>query len=204
MTLVHLHHTPCLFEMPPAATTDRPALRQRLLSERRQFAAGPGYEAATQALQSHVAQVLNHLGPDCLGIYWPLRAEFNAATCLLADEKTAHIPLALPFAHKAPPQMHYRRWDGQPPTLRDACDIPTASGEEVVPDVVLVPCVGYTDTGYRLGYGGGYFDRYLDQHPHVTAVGVAWALNRMSAEEFVPQAHDRALMFVITEHGVVG
>ena len=93
---------------------------------------------------------------------------------------------------------------GTEPEARDGCGLPTASGAPVQPDVVLVPCVGFTEDGYRLGYGGGFFDRYLDAHPDTTAVGVAWSVGRMPREAFTPAAHDRPLMLVVTENGVVG
>ena len=64
---------------------------------------------------------------------------------------------------------------------------------------MLVPCVGFTDEGFRLGYGGGYFDRYLAAHPEVTAVGLGWALGRLTEAELKPQAHDQPLVGVITE-----
>ena len=109
--------------------------------------------------------------------------------------------LALPFARRQPPSMAYRRWDGRSdPDLTDECGIPASSGAVVVPDVVLVPCVGYTRDGYRLGYGGGYFDRWLAAHPGVTPVGVAWHGSEIT---LVPQAHDQALTLIVTENAVV-
>jgi 5-formyltetrahydrofolate cyclo-ligase len=69
---------------------------------------------------------------------------------------------------------------------------------------VLVPCVGFTAAGYRLGYGGGYFDRWLALHSHVTTVGVAWASAQLDDATFVPEAHDLPLALVVTERGVVG
>jgi len=100
--------------------------------------------------------------------------------------------------------MHYRRWDGSDPTHRDECGIPTPDAPSpVVPDVVLVPCLGYTRSGYRLGYGGGYFDRWLAAHPHVTSVGVAWAISEVDDDSFAAQAHDRPLTLIVTDQGVV-
>jgi len=66
-----------------------------------------------------------------------------------------------------------------------------------------VPCVGFTQSGYRLGYGGGYFDRWLTANPHVTAVGVAWSVARVSEPDFAAQPHDQPLALVVTELGVV-
>jgi 5-formyltetrahydrofolate cyclo-ligase len=74
----------------------------------------------------------------------------------------------------------------------------------LVPEVVLVPCVGFTASGHRLGYGGGYFDRWLALHPYVTAVGVAWSVGRLDEGELGAQPHDHPLMFVVTERGIVG
>ncbi len=99
--------------------------------------------------------------------------------------------------------MHYRTWTGGEPTLRDECGIPCVDGAPVVPDVVLVPCVGFTRSGHRLGYGAGYFDRWLAGHPHVTTVGVAWSFCELPQGEWAPQAHDQPLMLIVTEHGVV-
>ena len=99
--------------------------------------------------------------------------------------------------------MHYRAWDRQVPSLSDECGIPACEGAPVVPDVALVPCVGFTRAGYRLGYGGGYFDRWLAAHPHVTAVGVAWAHAEIDAAAFAAEPHDRPLALVVTENGVI-
>jgi 5,10-methenyltetrahydrofolate synthetase len=111
--------------------------------------------------------------------------------------------LALPYAKKSTRELLYRAWDRREPTLRDDCNIPSIDGAPLVPDVVLVPCLGYTRSGFRLGYGGGYFDRWLALHPHVTAVGIAWSATELGDAELQPQAHDQPLLLVVTEHGVV-
>lgn len=181
----------------------RPALRQRLLEQREQFAAGPAWSEASAALARHLKAVLSALEPSCLGLYWPHRGEFNAVDALAADSTFAKLPIALPFAQREPAQMHYRAWDGQPPTAVDECGIPASAGAPIVPDVVLVPCVGFTPSGHRLGYGGGYFDRWLAQHPGVTAVGVAWSVGAIEDAAFGSQAHDQTLTVIVTERGVV-
>ena len=144
------------------------------------------------------------LEPACLGVYWPVRSEFNAPVALAQDAACASLSLALPFVQKHPPQMHYRAWNGQTPTSLDEARIPASDGAPATPDVVLVPCVGFTAAGYRLGYGGGYFDRWMAAHPHVTTVGIAWAFSELQAADFEPQPHDQVLSLVLTEHGVVG
>ena len=148
--------------MSAASESDRRLwLRQRLRAERELFAKSPAFAAAHAALAGHLAAVLARLEPQCLGLYWAIRAEFNAALALRDDAIVGNMPWALPFTRREPREMHFRAWDGTPPRLVDDCRIPASDGAPVLPDVVLVPCVGFTRAGYRLGYGGGYFDRWL-------------------------------------------
>lgn len=191
-----------LRQPPEPVVPDRRALRDRLHGVRDRFAAESGVDAST-ALAAHLSEVLTELMPERLGLYWPLRSEFNAASACLGYKNFDDLALALPFAVKSPKQMHYREWNRVPPTGRDECGIPSPDGPPVEPDVVLVPCLGYTSSGFRLGYGGGYYDRWLAAHPHVTAIGVAWSACEVNEAEFVPQAHDQPLMLIVTERGVV-
>jgi 5-formyltetrahydrofolate cyclo-ligase len=181
----------------------RQPLRERLLAARNAFAAGNEASAAHRSLAQHLRAVITSLEPACLGLYWAVRSEFNASMVFAADTIGNTMPLALPFVRKSPPRMEYRAWDGDTPALLDETRIPSCDGVVVVPDVVLAPCVGFTGAGFRLGYGGGYFDRWLAAHPQVTSVGVAWAVGKIDDAEFEPQAHDVALTLMVTEHGVV-
>jgi 5-formyltetrahydrofolate cyclo-ligase len=185
-----------------APSDPRRALRQRLCSARNAFIAGT--PAAPSALAEHLSLVLAELQPTCLGLYWALQSEFNAAAACFGDMALASTTVALPYARRSPRHMEYRSWDRGEPALRDECGIPTSDGPPVLPDVVLVPCVGFTAAGYRLGYGGGYFDRWLAAHPHVTAVGIAWSVGELSEVELAAQPHDHPLTLIVTEQGVVG
>ena len=184
--------------------TPRAALRSNLKARRAAFVTSPAAAAADAALADQLGRLLLELEPESVGLYWTLPGEFNAPTALAAELAQAGVVLALPFAKRQPVEMHYRRWNGEPPLARDECNMATADGALLVPDVVLVPCVGFTVSGHRLGYGGGYFDRWLAAHPQVTSIGVAWAATEISDAEFAAQAHDQLLSLVVTENGVVG
>ncbi len=183
---------------------DRVLLRGTLLAARERFVVSPEFDQAQAELACNLVEVLNQLEPECLGMYWPIRAEFNAVAVCAADPDIVVIDKALPWCQRSPPEMQFRRWDGAQPERVDECGIATSNGPPVVPDVVLVPCLGFTADGFRLGYGAGYFDRWQAVHPQVTAIGVAWSLGMLDASAFVPQPHDRALMMVVTEQGVIG
>ena len=174
--------------MPAAAHPERTELRRRLLAERRAFAGAPAFQAAEHALRQSLQALLSQLEPELLGVYWPLAGEF--------DPGALPFPRALPFARREPAQMQFRHWDGAQPAAQDECGIATSTGAVAVPDVVVVPCVGFTREGFRLGYGGGYFDRWLAAHPGVTTIGVAWSA---AETHFAVEAHDRALTLILTE-----
>lgn len=178
--------------MPDATAPDRSTLRRSLLAARREFAASPAFGVGQAALQQALAPLLDQLEPELLGVYWPLAGEF--------DPGPWSGPRALPHARREPPSMQYRRWDGAEPTAKDDCGILTASGATAVPDVVLVPCVGFTREGFRLGYGGGYFDRWLAEHPGVTTVGLAWS---GAQTRFAVQGHDHPLTLILTERELI-
>ena len=182
----------------------RAALRSRWIERRLAFVTSPDGALAQASLRVHLQGVLATLEPDCLGVYWAIRGEFNAAGGFGVDTAPTGLPLALPFAQREGRVMHYRSWDGSLPTIDDECGIPTSAGSAVLPDVVLVPCLGYMRSGHRLGYGAGYFDRWLAAHPQVTTVGVAWSVGELDATSgYVAQAHDRPLALIVTEHGLV-
>lgn len=186
-----------------ATPNPRAELRKTLRGKREQFALSAGYGAAEAALAGHLTQVITQLEPETLGLYASIRSEFNAVVALGADPACDPLPWALPFCRREPREMDYRLWDRSAKMVPDECGIASAAGAVVVPDVLLVPCVGFAAGNYRLGYGGGYFDRYLARHPHVTTVGVAWGFMRLTEAEYTPQAHDIPLTLIVTEQGVV-
>lgn len=189
-------------ESDPSTTVphERRALRTQLKEARAAWAGTPAGHAATAALARHLRDVLEQLEPQCLGVFWPLEGEFNAAAALASLAWGDQPQWALPFCTKSPRRMDYRRWDGGTPVLLDEVGIAATAGAVVVPDVVLAPCVGFTREGYRLGYGGGYFDRWLAEHPGVTAVGVAWSIGET---HFAVAPHDLPLTLVVTEREVI-
>jgi 5,10-methenyltetrahydrofolate synthetase len=189
------------------ADAARRALRARLLATREQFVTGPEAVPASEALARHLAALLAQLEPDGLGLYSAMRGEFNPRLALdlasTASGRSPPWPLALPWCRREPREMHYRQWDGGALTNVDECRIPAPTGAEAVPDVVLAPCVGYTASGHRLGYGGGYFDRWLARHPHATAIGVAWSGSEVTLADFAPRPHDLPLLLIVTQDGLL-
>lgn len=192
--------------MSSSTTSSRQALRQALLQAREAWATTPQAALDQAALHGHLLEVLMQLEPDCLGLYWPIRGEFNPRPAALEVQAALNCRLALPWAtRKDSPEgvsMGYRLWKGEEFSTVDGCGIPCPDTARVEPDVVLVPCVGFTRDGFRLGYGGGYFDRWLAGNPHVTAVGVGWREGELGVDALVAEPHDYQIAVLVTPAGI--
>lgn len=188
----------------PDPESPRSILRQKLLAERKAWALTPARPMAQEQLQARAWSVLTQLEPVCLGVYWAMPGEFNPRDLALRLKAHTGCGLALPWASRSPVEMHYRTWTGEEPDAVDECGIASTQGKPVRPDVLLVPCVGFSAEGWRLGYGGGYFDRYLAANPDVTAIGLAWGMGQVDTALLAPQSHDLPLLAVLTESATVG
>jgi 5-formyltetrahydrofolate cyclo-ligase len=98
--------------------------------------------------------------------------------------------------------MVFREWTPQTKMAAGVYDIPIPiESAEVVPNIALIPLAGFDDAGYRLGYGGGFFDRTLAVlAPRPLAIGVGFELARVPT--IYPQPHDIPLDYVVTELGI--
>lgn len=79
---------------------------------------------------------------------------------------------------------------------------PVPQADTVTPDIVFVPLLGFTDEGGRLGQGGGHYDRWLAAHPDVTAIGLAWDIQRV--ESLPLEDHDMSLSAIVTPTRLFG
>lgn len=73
---------------------------------------------------------------------------------------------------------------------------PILYGDVLTPDVVFVPLLGFTDSGERLGQGGGFYDRWLAAHPDTVTIGLAWDVQLM--DDLPTEDHDMPLSAVVT------
>jgi 5-formyltetrahydrofolate cyclo-ligase len=137
--------------------------------------------------------------------FFPYKSEIDVRPLLgklAAEGWTTCLPIVIA---KNEPLM-FRRWLPGEPTVPGVWDIPRPADDapEVLPDVLLVPLMAFDRLGYRLGYGGGFYDRTLEKlrkRKTVTAIGVAYADQQVDS---VPRgAHDQPLDFILTEKGLL-
>ena len=180
--------------MNPAAW--RKAERERLLALRQ--ALSVEYRTTqTAAITAQLDALIPEGSGAVLGAYWPIRAEPDLRHWLRLRAAQG-LQLALPVAVALGVPLQYRAWLPGRPLAHGLWGIPyPADGAEVTPDIVLAPVVGFDQAGYRLGYGGGFFDRTLaalQPKPRALGVGFPYA----AIPTIHPQWHDIPLEQILT------
>lgn len=175
-------------------------LRKRLLRTRGE-AAAQGRADASLAL--HLREALERYGPHTVGFYWPLAGEFDARPII--EEwltRDTRRQAALPVIAMKGHALAFHAWTPDTPMRIGHHRIPEPEpARPVLPDLLLVPCVGFDDEGYRLGYGGGYYDRTLAAWPDVAkpvTLGIAYEACRAALPR---EVHDVPLDAVATDAG---
>ncbi len=193
--------TPPSVEHTPDHGVFRAALRREKLAAR--VALDPAaHDALSVALERHLSALLRPLALQTLAFCAPVRGEFDArplASRLIGLGWHAAMPVVT--AVDAP--MHFHAWTPASVMGTDRYGIPIpADGAAVIPDIVLLPLLAFDAQGFRLGYGGGYFDRTLAaMAPRPQAIGVGFELGRVA--DIRPQAHDVRLDAIVTEAGLL-
>lgn len=138
--------------------------------------------------------------PGVLGAYWPFRAEFDPQP-LIESLIAAGWVVALPVVADKQGPLEYRTWRPGENLISGVWDIPIPEKREIViPTMVLAPLVGFDRSSYRLGYGGGYFDRTLAAlRPQPFAIGVGYEFQQL--ETIYPQPFDMPMDLIVTETG---
>lgn len=136
-----------------------------------------------------------------VGFCWPYKGEFDARFAIRYWRERGATAALPEVVAKATP-LRFRKWWPGAPTRPGVYDIPVPDGTEVVvPEVAVVPMNGFDEQGYRLGYGGAFFDRTLAAlTPRPLAIGVTFELARLAT--IFPQPHDIPMDFVVTEAGL--
>jgi 5-formyltetrahydrofolate cyclo-ligase len=160
--------------------------------------------ANTEAPERLAAAMLAQHAPPKGAIiagYWPMGDEMDPRPLMLALASRGHA-LALPVTPPRGQPLAFRAW-APGAALRPGpmgTSEPVA-GEELRPDVVLVPLLAFDRAGRRLGYGGGYYDRTLATLPGAKAIGIAYAGQEMPEVPAGPQ--DMRLPLIATEDSVI-
>ena len=183
-------------------TQQKQALRAKARARRRQLTTSSRAVAVDAAL-THLRGSLPLADISCVAAYWPLADEFDARPMLQALHRDGHACVLPVVVARARPLI-FRLWQPDMELQQGGFGVfaPPASAPARRPDLLLVPLLAFDAVGYRLGYGGGYYDRTLaalrtDGEGGPSAIGLAFA-----GQEVVHVPHgpgDQQLDGILTE-----
>ncbi len=165
---------------------------------------------AGEAIARHVMDSASILGLGAgsrfVSAFWSMGTEISTDPLLAALTEAGHKTALPVVAQKAAPLV-FRAWSVGDPLVDGGfgTSVPAPQASVVTPDVVFVPLLAFDDEGFRLGYGGGFYDRTLEklraEHEDVIAIGIAFSGQRV---ETVPRdPFDQPLDWVATEAGLI-
>jgi len=138
--------------------------------------------------------------------FWPLAHEPDLRPLLKKWAQEAGYTIALPAIPNDKQALSFKIWEPDTPMIAAAYGTQEPASELApIPDLILVPTLGYTRDGHRIGYGKGFYDRTLAalraQKPELIALGIAWAIGDLSTTAYQPQTHDEPLDLLLTDKG---
>ena len=145
-----------------------------------------------------------------IGAYWPIKGEFDPLPALHRWKEDGELldqpeprRIGLPVVNKETHTMTFHAWYPGCPMEDDAYGIPKPKDTEIIiPTLIFAPCVGYGPGGFRLGYGGGFYDRMLASlTPKPFSVGLGFGMGFLPDLE--PEAHDVPLDAILNDYGAV-
>ena len=174
--------------------------RARLRGLREGLSAAFKAEAARE-IAFHLEQALPNIATGSFAFYWPMAGEPDLRDAAARWSRAGAMG-SLPETTKGQP-LTFRSWQPNCAMRPGIWNIPVPDTDAaVLPDVLIIPCLGFDREGYRLGFGGGFYDRTLAAYsPRPLAVGVGYSACEMPTIH--PEAHDIPMDVVVTERAII-
>ena len=190
---------------PPDRDTDdsdfRLSLRREMIARR--MALPPEEHAARSAeIRARLAATLPSFPCQTIAFCWPVQNEPDLLPLMRAIHADGQR-LALPVVVRPGEPLAFREWWPDQPLAPDRYDIPTPTdGDFLMPQLLLLPVNAFDASGFRIGYGGGFFDRTLAAlYPRPVAIGIGFAFQQVRSTR--PQAHDLPLDAIVTDAALI-
>ena len=184
-------------------STWRNELRRQAIA-RRMLLSEEAWELYSAVICDLLRENFLELSHKRVGFCWPIRNEPDLRPLFEIWENENHDSFStlLPVIGEENSTLSFRAWTPNTPMTIDRYGIPSpTTGDFMQPQALLIPLVAFDSQGYRLGYGGGFFDRTLSSlQPRPLSIGVGFELSRV--DTIHPQPHDERLDAIVTEAGV--
>lgn len=175
----------------------RRSTRERLLEERTRMPAKER-DARSARIANALDRFIAPIAGRVIGVYWPIKGEPNLYPWIRRLAETG-VAFALPVVIRKGWPLEFRRWRPGETLERGFWNIPVpANGPAILPDMLVAPLVGFDEESFRLGYGGGFYDRTIAaaaNKPQVIGVG----FERCRLPTIYPQTHDIRMDAIVTD-----
>lgn len=152
---------------------------------------------------AHLSEVLAGYRGVSLAGYMPMRTEIDPLPAMA--EAAAHGPVGVPVIMGAATPLKFRQWEPDCTLIAGefGAMIPE-NGDWIEPEILIVPLVAFSRTGGRLGYGGGFYDRTLEQlRAKRTTLAIGFAYSAQEDANIPLEPVDQPLNLIVTENGVI-
>ena len=176
---------------------EKEALRKFLINRRSEL--GPSIDFQSNIL-NNIKPLIEEIENEYIGTYISFRDELDTKKLnqyLLERE----LNLALPVIDFKTKEINFFMYQKDTELIKNKFSIlePKNKDEVIFPKIIFIPLLGYSKSGFRLGYGGGYYDKYLSKNGvgDVKKIGIAFSFQEV--EEIPVEDHDERLDWILTE-----
>jgi len=176
---------------------EKEALRKFLINRRSEL--GPSIDFQSNIL-NNIKPLIEEIENEYIGTYISFRDELDTKKLnqyLLERE----LNLALPAIDFQTKEINFFMYQKNTELIENKFSIlePKNKDKVIFPKIILIPLLGYSKSGFRLGYGGGYYDKYLSKNGigDVKKIGIAFSFQEV--EEIPVEDHDERLDWILTE-----
>lgn len=184
--------------------TEKDKLRKQMLAERLSFPIEEKNTADWQLMNNLRRVIMRESEIGVIGLYVSIKGEPDVLGSEIVDLRNSGVVVTLPRVIEKDWPLVFNTYNPSYDFNYDALGLECAGGPVATPRILCIPCLAFNRKGYRLGYGGGYYDRTiqdLQKKGEVITVGIAYSSQEV--EDLPLEEHDEKLDFIVTENEVI-
>ncbi|MGY9025497.1 MAG: 5-formyltetrahydrofolate cyclo-ligase [Candidatus Pelagibacterales bacterium] len=183
----------------PEYQFEKTALRKFLLNRRSSYTKD---QKITNNLHIHIQPLIKSFGGNYVSVFQAYNNEIDTSE-LINYLLSRNISICLPSILESNKKMVFRTWSKGENLIKGKFGIlePETSKEIVIPSILLMPLLAFDENGNRLGYGGGFYDKFIaemeDKDQNLLKIGVAFSFQKI--QQVPTDIHDKKLDWILTE-----
>lgn len=176
---------------------EKKIIRKFLINRRKQLSGD--YEKKNMSYV-HLCPLLNNINSDYVGSYVDYNFELstNSLNKYLIEK---NINICLPKINSQSKEINFFKFSSGTKLIKNKYNIlePEVTNEIIFPKLVLVPLLAFNESGFRLGYGGGFYDKYFSSQEEKDIIKVGLGFSFQKANQIPIESHDQKLDWILTE-----